>query len=143
MPSQANITTRFPAGIKRDAVIATLHDHDIYIRTTCPDVIEFHKISGTPAVGSSCVYEVTDKRPIGKTTFQLTLVNHHDGVTATVNGKAPTGSILVVSKWLVHADRIEEVVSIDSNFVMNKMIKGNVEKSHPQQHLGFCQAAQA
>lgn len=87
--------------------------------------------------------EVTDKRPIGKTTLQLTLVNHEEGVDATVHGKAPTGAIVITSKWRVHADRIEEDVTIDSNFVMNKMIKGNVEKSHPQQHLGFCQTAQA
>lgn len=87
--------------------------------------------------------EVTDKRPIGKTILQLTLVNCEDGIDSTVNGKAPTGAIVILSKWRVYADRIEEDVSIDSNFVMNRMIKGNVEKSHPQQHLGFCQAAQA
>lgn len=86
---------------------------------------------------------VVDKRPIGKTTLQLTLVSREDGIDATINGQAPTGAIVIISKWHVEADRIVEDVSIDSNFVMNRMIKGNMEKSHPQQHLGFCQTAQA
>lgn len=84
--------------------------------------------------------QVTDKRPIGQTTFKLDLVNHEDGIVATVNGKSPTGAMTIESKWIVYADKIEEVVNINSNFVMNKMIKGTIEKSHPQQHQSFLQA---
>lgn len=174
MPSQATVTTPLPTGVRREAIVAALHDHDNYISITCPDLIAYHKISGTPDIASPCICmnltkgtpplichvkhtyidqsltedrpsyldEVIDKRPIGKTTLQLTLINTGDGIDATVHGKAPTGgAIVVVSKWRVHADRIEEDVAIDSNFVMNKMIKGNVEKNHPLQHLGFCQTA--
>lgn len=55
MPSQASVTTSLPAGVKREAVIAAMHDHDRYIRTTCPQLIDYKKISGSPGVGFSCV----------------------------------------------------------------------------------------
>lgn len=87
--------------------------------------------------------EVTDKRPIGQTTFTLTLVDTENGINAVVDGKAPTGAIHIESKWTVYDDKIEEEVSIDANMIMKKMIKGSVEKSHPEQHQGFVQAAKA
>lgn len=86
---------------------------------------------------------MTDKRPIGQTTFTLTLVDTETGINAVVDGKAPTGAIHIESKWIVHDDKIEEVVSIDANMIMKKMIKGSVEKSHPEQHQGFVSAAKA
>lgn len=86
---------------------------------------------------------MTDKRPIGQTTFTLTLVDTDDGINAVVDGKAPTGTIHIESKWIVYEDKIEEQVSIDANMIMKKMIKGSVEKSHPEQHQGFVQAAKA
>ena len=143
MPSEATITTLLAAGVKEEAVIASLHNHDIYIKITCPQLIDYKKISGEPAIGNSCVYEVTDKRPIGQTTFQLTLVNQPKGIDATIDGKAPTGSIHIESKWSVTSGRIEENIMINSNAIMKKMIKGSVEKSHPEQHQNFVQAAQA
>lgn len=89
------------------------------------------------------VDEVTDKRPIGQTTFTLALTDTESGINAVIDGKAPTGSLHIESKWTVDADKIEELVSIDANMVMKKMIKGSVEKSHPEQHQGFVQAAKA
>lgn len=73
----------------------------------------------------------------------MTLQNRADGISATINGKAPTGAILIESKWTVFADKIEEDVSIDANLIMNKMIKGSIEKTHPEQHSHFVQAARA
>lgn len=143
MPSEATITTPLAAGIKEEAVIASLHDHDVYIKVTCPQLISYKKISGEPVIGEACVYEVTDKRPIGQTTFRLTLVNQPKGIDATVDGKAPTGSIHIESKWSVTSGRIEENIAIESNAIMKKMIKGSVEKSHPEHHQNFVQAAQA
>lgn len=87
--------------------------------------------------------EVTDKRPIGKTTFTLTLMSRADGISATINGKAPTGALLIESRWTVFEDKIEEDVTIDANMIMNKMIKGSIEKTHPEQHSNFVQAARA
>lgn len=144
MPSEATITTPLSAGVKEEAVIASLHNHDIYIKVTCPQLIDYKKISGgEPVIGETCVYEVTDKRPIGQTTFRLTLVNQPKGIDATVDGKAPTGSIHIESKWSVTSGRIEESIAIDSNAIMKRMIKGSVEKSHPEHHQSFVQAASA
>ncbi|KAK8117951.1 uncharacterized protein PG998_006232 [Apiospora kogelbergensis] len=146
MPSETTITTPIPTSVSRDAVLAALHDHDRYIRTTCPQLIDYAHVSSNPAAapgGLPCdVYEVTDKRPIGQTTFRLTLTNQPgEGIDALIEGKAPTGSMVIKSRWRVlegapqHA--LEERVSIDANMLMNKMIKGNVEKSHPEQHQKF------
>lgn len=143
MPSEATITTPLAAGVNEEAVIASLHNHDTYIRVTCPQLIDYKKVSGEPAIGEPCIYEVTDKRPIGQTTFRLTLVNQSKGIDATVDGKAPTGSIHVESKWSVTSGRIEENIAIDSNAIMKRMIKGSVEKTHPEHHQSFVQAAQA
>lgn len=70
-------------------------------------------------------------------------MNRDDGISATIDGKAPTGAIHVESKWTVYEDRVEEDVNINANMIMNKMIKGNVEKSHPEQHKSFFQTVRA
>ncbi|KAK8076690.1 hypothetical protein PG994_003962 [Apiospora phragmitis] len=149
MPSETTITTPIPTSVSRDAVLAALHDHDRYIRTTCPQLINYAHVSSNPATsttreeGLPCeVYEVTDKRPIGQTTFRLTLTDRPgEGIDALIEGKAPTGSMTIRSRFRVlegaPQSTLEERVAIDSNMLMNKMIKGNVEKSHPEQHQKF------
>lgn len=143
MPAETTICTAIPSGVSAERVLALLHDHDHYIRTTCPQLISYEPKSqpgATPAV-----YEVTDKRPIGQTTFTLTLTNRPDGIDAVIEGRAPTGALRVDSQFRVVGGgaRLEEHVAIDSNVLMKKMIKGNVEKSHPDQHRGFLTAATA
>lgn len=64
MPSQTKVTTSLPAGVTRDTVIAAMHDHDRYIKTTCPDLIEYKRVSGSPEVGTSCVCMRTPSLPI-------------------------------------------------------------------------------
>lgn len=143
MPAETTITTEIPAGVSAERVLELLHDHDHYIRTTCPQLISYERRSAPGAVPA--VYEVTDKRPIGQTTFTLTLTDQADGIDAVVEGRAPTGALRVDSKFRVVGGgaRLEEFVSIDSNVLMKKMIKGNVEKSHPDQHRGFLTTATA
>lgn len=148
MPTDTTIRTEVPAGVGAERVLALLHDHDHYIRTTCPQLIGYERQSEAGA--APAVYEVTDKRPIGQTTFRLTLTDRADGIDALIEGKAPTGSLRVDSRFRLvgAADApgglvLEEKVSIDSNVVMNKMIKGNVEKKHPEQNRGFLTAATA
>lgn len=142
-PIETSISTSIPAGTSAEAVIAVLHDHDQYIRTACPQLISYRLVSGTPELNRVCMYEVTDKKPIGQTTYPLTLNNHEDGIDAFIDGKAPTGAIRLESKWRVIGDKLEESVKIDSNMLMNKLIKGNVEKSHPAQHQGLIRAVKA
>lgn len=137
MTNETVISTPLPAGTPEQSVIASLHDHDAYIRTTCPQLISQKHLSGTAGAGGAgepCVYEITDKRPIGQTTFKMTLTNVVDGVDAVVEGKAPTGSMVVRSRWRVRGGRLDEAVEIESNIVTRKFIKGNVEKDHPEFH---------
>lgn len=60
-----------------------------------------------------------------------------------MDGNAPTGTIHIGSKWFVAFGRIEESIAVDSNAAMKRMIKGSAEKSHPEHHHSFGQAAQA
>jgi hypothetical protein len=143
MPVETKISTAIPANVNVQFVTEHLHDHDFYIKTTCPQLISYKHVSGSSEVGQPCVYEVTDKRPIGQTTYKLTLTNQSDGIDSHVDGKAPTGAMTIKTKWRVVGDKLEEAVEIDSNMIMNKMIKGNVEKSHPEHHQGFITAAKA
>ncbi|KAI0471807.1 hypothetical protein GGR56DRAFT_677678 [Xylariaceae sp. FL0804] len=144
MPTETKISTPLPAGVSQQAVIAALHDHDNYIRTTCPQLISYKHVSGSPGGGAPCVYEVVDKRPIGQTTYRLTLSDHAEGIDATVEGKAPTGSLTIKSFWRVRETAVEEEVQIESNMLMTKMIKSNVDKSHPGFQENFLsQAAKA
>ncbi|ETS83900.1 hypothetical protein PFICI_05776 [Pestalotiopsis fici W106-1] len=139
-PVETSISTTIPAGTSSQSVIAVLHNHDLYIKTACPQLISYKLVSGTPALNEPCIYEVTDKKPIGQTTYPLTLTNREDGIDAFIDAKAPTGAIRLESKWRVVGEKLEESIRIDSNMLMNKMIKGNVEKSHPAQHQGLLQA---
>ncbi|KAI0909027.1 hypothetical protein F4824DRAFT_40676 [Ustulina deusta] len=137
MAAETVITTPLPAEATEQAVINSLHNHDLYIKITCPQLISQKHVSGTPGPGQPCVYEITDKRPVGQTTFQMTLTNVAEGVDAVIDGKAPTGSMTITSKWRARGRALEEVVAIESNIVTKKFIKGNVEKAHPEYHQGF------
>lgn len=142
-PVETSISTTIPSGTSVEAVISVLHNHDQYIKTACPQLISYKQVSGTPSLNSPCVYEVTDKKPIGQTTYPMTLTNREDGIDAFIDGKAPTGAIRIESKWRIVGDKLEETVKIDSNMLMNKMIKSNVEKNHPAQHQGILSAGKA
>lgn len=136
----ASFTTPIPATTSPDAVISTLHNHELYIKTTTPTLITYKLVSGTPELGQACEYEVTDKRPVGSATYKLTLTNVNDGINAVVNAKPPTGQLAVKSAWRVVEGNLKEEVDIEGNMLTKKMAKGNVEKSRPEQHKVFIQA---
>ena len=69
-----------------------------------------------------------------QTTYRLTLTNTPDGVDSLVNAKPPVGILTISGKWRVIDGKLVEDVEIDGNFMMKKMAKGNVEKTHPGQH---------
>ncbi|KAI3324902.1 hypothetical protein HD806DRAFT_553133 [Xylariaceae sp. AK1471] len=137
MPAETTIITPLPVDVTGQAVVDTLHDHALYIRTTCPQLISRKHMSGTPGLSQPCVYEITDKRPIGRTTFKMTLRNVAGGVDTVVEGRTPTGSMIIRSQWRVRARKLEEVVEIDSNKITTKFIKRNIEKGHPELHSSF------
>lgn len=57
-----------------------------------------------------------------------------DGIDTLVNAKPPVGTLTITGKWRVVDGTLVEDVEIDGNFMMKKMAKGNVEKTHPEQH---------
>ncbi|KAI1753394.1 hypothetical protein F4782DRAFT_497944 [Xylaria castorea] len=134
MPAKTFIVTPLPADTSEQAVINSIHNHDIYIQTTCPQLISRKHVSGTPGLDRPCVYEIVDTRVFGEMRFKLTLTNVAEGSDAVVEGKTPTGSMTVRSEWRVRAGKLEEVVEIESNLITKMIVKKNVEKGHPEFH---------
>lgn len=50
--------------------------------------------------------------------------------------------LTIAGQWRVADGQLIEDVEIDGNFMMKKMAKGNVEKTHPEQHTKLIEAAQ-
>ncbi|KAF2638780.1 hypothetical protein P280DRAFT_403801 [Massarina eburnea CBS 473.64] len=136
-----SVSTPLPAGLDKATVISALHNHDLMIKTLCPALVSYEFDSGDK--NSEATYIVTDKKPIGQTTYKLTLTNIPDGVNSLVNAKPPVGTLTISGKWRVTDDKLVEDVEIDGNFMMKKMAKGNVEKTHPEQHVKLLDLAKA
>ena len=157
MPT-SNISTPLN-GVDAAIVIAALHNHDLMIKTLCPALVSYNYVSGDKT--TSATYTVTDKKPIGQvslsphphtsqsltslpqTTYSLTLTNVPSGVDSLVNAKPPVGILTISAKWRVAGGELTEEVEIDANFMMKKMAKSTVEKTHPVQHVKLLEAAQA
>ncbi|KAG9194350.1 hypothetical protein G6011_04385 [Alternaria panax] len=128
-------------GVDAAVVIAALHNHELMIKTLCPALVSYAFESGDKA--TSATYTVTDKKPIGQTTYKLTLTNVPEGVDSLVNAKPPVGILTISGKWRVADGKLSEEIDIDANFMMKKVAKSNVEKTHPEQHMKLLEAAQA
>ncbi|CAI9629951.1 hypothetical protein GT037_007287 [Alternaria burnsii] len=128
-------------GVDAAIVISALHNHDLMIKTLCPALVSYAFESGDKA--TSATYTVTDKKPIGQTTYKLTLTNVPEGVDSLVNAKPPVGVLTISGKWRVANGKLSEEIDIDANFMMKKVAKSNVEKTHPEQHMKLLEAAQA
>jgi hypothetical protein len=158
MPT-SNISTPLN-GVDAAIVIAALHNHDLMIKTLCPALVEYHFESGDKS--SQATYSITDRKPIGQvrlhtyatiedsctntclqTTYKLTLTNVSEGVDSLVNAKPPIGVLTIAGKWRVAGGVLSEEVDIDANFMMKKVAKSNVEKTHPEQHVKLLEAARA
>ncbi|KAI3550653.1 hypothetical protein CPAR01_05969 [Colletotrichum paranaense] len=140
MPSTV-VSTPVPAGVDRNAVLSAIHNHDLMVKTLCPALISYNLESGSVGVGQSATYSVTDKKPIGQTTYQLTITNLEDGVDTLVNAKPPVGTLVINGRWRIVNEAagliLREEVDIEANMLMKKMAKGNVEKTHPEQHAAL------
>jgi hypothetical protein len=71
------------------------------------------------------------------------LTNVSEGVNSLVNAKPPVGVLTISGKWRVTGGLLVEEVDIDANFMMKKVAKSNVEKTHPEQHVKLLEAARA
>jgi hypothetical protein len=63
------------------------------------------------------------------------------GVDSLVNAKPPIGVLTISGKWRVADGKLSEEVDIDANFMMKKVAKSNVDKTHPEQHVKLLEAA--
>ncbi|KAH7066153.1 hypothetical protein BKA63DRAFT_523854 [Paraphoma chrysanthemicola] len=127
------------SGVDAGIVIAALHNHDLMIKTLCPALISYHFESGDKR--TQATYSITDRKPIGQTTYKLTLTNVPQGVDSLVIAKPPVGVLTISGKWRVADGHLSEEVEIDANFMMKKVAKTNVEKTHPEQHVKLLEAA--
>jgi hypothetical protein len=147
------------AGVSPVVAIAALHNHDLMIKTLCPALVAYNFESGDKT--SCATYSITDRKPIGQvcstpfskflpdlitdtvsqTTYKLTLTNVSEGVDSLVNAKPPVGVLTIQGKWRVKNGELSEEVDIDANFMMKKVAKSNVEKTHPGQHVKLLEAA--
>lgn len=145
MPT-TTVSTPVTDGLTKEAVLAALHNHELMVNTLCPALISHELDSGSEELNTPAVYTVTDKKPIGQTTYKLTLTNVPDGVDTLVNAKPPVGTLIISGKWRVVEEEgkmmLKEEVDIDANMIMKKMAKGNVEGSHPKQHVALLEQAQ-
>ncbi|QDS70559.1 hypothetical protein FKW77_010448 [Venturia effusa] len=121
-----------------ELVVATMHNHEAFIKITTPALITYSKTSTEePAVDVPITYSVTDKKLMGQTTYTLTLTNRATGIDTHVVAKPPVGSLIIKGEWRVVDGAIKEDVTIDTQFPMKNMVKGNIEKTHPEQHMGL------
>lgn len=141
MSPSTTISTDIPADVSSTALIAVLHNHDTYIKQTCPQLVSYELESGDAS--TSCVYRVTDKKPIGQTTYTLTLTNTPEGIDTLVNAKPPVGTLVIKGSWKVQEGKLIENVEIEANMIMKKMVKGNLEKQHAEHHVQLLVMAKA
>ncbi|KAF1846264.1 uncharacterized protein K460DRAFT_417383 [Cucurbitaria berberidis CBS 394.84] len=131
-----------PIGAVDAAVVITaLHNHDLMIRTLCPALVSYTFEAGYR--NTQATYCITDRTPGGQTAYNLTLTNVPSGVNSLVNAKPPVGVLTISGKWRVAGGELVEEVEIDANFMMKKVAKSNVEKTHPEQHMKLLHAALA
>ncbi|KAF2090156.1 hypothetical protein K490DRAFT_35768 [Saccharata proteae CBS 121410] len=131
MPT-TSVSTPIPSGLTEANVLAALHNHELMIKTLAPSLISYELQSGDAS--SSAVYNITDKKPIGQTTYKLTLTNCDKGIDSLVNANPPVGTLTIAGQWRIDGNMLREDVEIDGNMLMKKMAKGNVDKTHPEQH---------
>lgn len=84
---------------------------------------------------------MTDKKPIGQTTYKLTLTNQPTGLDSLVNAKPPIGALNINSKWRVVEGNLVEEADIDGNMITKKMGKDTVTKEHPKAMVKILAAA--
>ncbi|TID16095.1 putative polyketide synthase protein [Venturia nashicola] len=134
MTTNSAITTPVPASVTSEALIAALHDHQLYFKIVDTELIEAKLVSGDPTkLGDKCTYAVKSKQH----TSDYTLTNLSDGVDAEASIKSPVGALVVKMKWRVSEGKLNEDIEIEANFVMRKMSKGPTEKNSKEAHLRF------
>jgi len=141
---KTSIVTPIPSGISHQAVIACLHDHDLLVNL--PSTVRGSKlIKGDPQ--GNAEYSVTDKKPVGSgdTTYELQITNQSEGSDTEISAHPPLGLMKIWSTWRVVQEGgswvLREDVRIEANRAMIGMVKGNIDKSHKEQHAKIIETA--
>ena len=124
--------TPIPSGVSNDAILAILHD-PVTMITLNPLVIS-QKLTSAPGV-TPAVYSITDKLPIGTTTYTASFTNTATGMSSTVDaslGLKTTGvwSIVQGDSGMV----LDEEVDVTGNRLVVPFVKGQIESSHQELH---------
>lgn len=120
MPT-TTVTTKIEDNVDRQALLAAMHNHETMIDALAPGNSARKLVSGDPASGGPCVYEVTAPTPIGTNmTYPLTLTNKEDGVDSCVEPKPPMGALKISCQWRINGDKLNEDVEIEGNFLTKK-----------------------
>lgn len=134
MATLSTASMPLPVNVTPEQAIKALHNHDLMIKSLCPQLVSYTKESGDPS--TSCIYAVTDKKPIGTTTYTLTLTSHPSpaphSLSVLVNAKPPIGALNIASRWSVADGKLLEEADIDGNMITKKMGRDTVTKEHPK-----------
>lgn len=139
---KATITTPIPATTTRESVLACLHDHALLIKLS-PQVEDFKLTNGNAQM--SAEYSVTDRKPIGKTTYELKISNNNEGCDTDTSAHPPLGLLKIWSRWRVMQGEKGWTLSEDIRLEANRAIVGKVRSSlaetHKEQHAKLLQQA--
>ena len=139
---ETTITTPLTPTTPLPTLLALLHDHDFLIHVS-PSVISFTLTTGSAT--STATYSVTDKKPIGRTTYELTITPCGDGVDTLVLAHPPPGLLRIESRWRVVGEgegaRLVEDVRVEANRIMAGKVRENIQVTHKEQHQRFIEEA--
>jgi hypothetical protein len=121
MAPSPNVTVTTPlAGASREKLIASLHDHQNFLKVTNDQLQETKLLDGTPGTASSkCTYEIYSK---GQSAYKQILTNSAEGLNSDVTMSVMGGSLHLTSDWKVIGDNLVEEVYIDTNFIIRKAV---------------------
>jgi hypothetical protein len=110
------------AGASREKIIASLHDHQNFLKVTNDQLQDAILQDGTPGtVDSKCTYEIHSK---GQSPYKQIIMNEADGIISDVNMSVMGGSLQIVAHWKIIGDDLVENVFITANFLIRKAVEG-------------------
>jgi hypothetical protein len=123
MAPTPNISLKTPlAGAPRDKVIASIHDHQNFLKVTNDQLQDAILQDGTPGmVDSKCTYEIHSK---GQSPYKQIITNEADGIISDVNMSVMGGSLRIIAHWKVIGDDLVESAFITANFLIRKAVEG-------------------
>lgn len=141
---KTSVTTPIPTNTSRESVIACLHNHEALIKLS-PQLEDFKLTSGDAHTAAQ--YSVTDRKPIGRTTYELVITNNNDGCDTDTSAHPPLGLLKIWSKWrVVEAGKewvLREDIRLEANRAIVGKVKSSVAETRKGQHARLLEQAKA